>query len=71
MDMNSTMKSLERVGCDLSRMARRDPAPTLAIALGVGYVLGGGLLSRLTWRMLLRRALQAGLAFAVLPALRR
>jgi hypothetical protein len=50
---------------DLRRRARRHPYAMVAAALGVGYVLGGGLFSRTTARLL-------GVAgrFAALPVIR-
>ena len=50
---------------DLQRRIERSPYLTLAAAAGVGYVLGGGLLSRFTGR-----ALRWGVKLMLLPMLR-
>lgn len=51
---------------DLDGRVRRHPYGTLAAAVGVGYVLGGGLFSPLTAR-LLGLGLRIGMRLAVLP----
>ncbi len=51
---------------DLEGRVERSPYGTVAIALGVGYVLGGGLFSPLTGRTL-SLGLRLGLRLVVLP----
>lgn len=51
---------------DLDGRVRRHPYGTLAAAVGVGYVLGGGLFSPLTAR-LLGLGIRIGMRLAVLP----
>jgi hypothetical protein len=53
---------------DVRGLVERHPYGTLAAALGAGYVLGGGLFTALTGR-LVRAALGLGLRFVVLPTL--
>ena len=48
------------------RQTRERPGRSVAMAVGVGYVLGGGLFSRLTARIV-GTALRIGLRTAVLP----
>lgn len=50
---------------NVSGFVNDHPYQALGIALGVGYVLGGGLFSRFTGRLV-----RLGLRFAVLPALK-
>jgi hypothetical protein len=57
----------ERV--DLQGRVNRHPYGTIAMALGIGYALGGGIFSRLTGR-LVGIGLKIGLRAAVLPLLR-
>jgi hypothetical protein len=54
---------------DIQGRVRRHPYGTLAAALGIGYVLGGGLFSRLTGRVL-GLGLRTGLRLAALPLLK-
>jgi hypothetical protein len=58
-----------REAIDLEGMAHRHPIGTVAAALGIGYVLGGGLFSRLTAR-LLGLGVRVGLRLAVVPVLK-
>lgn len=53
---------------DLQGRVDRHPFGTLAAAVGIGYVLGGGLFSRLTVR-LLGLTIRAGLRLAVIPVI--
>jgi len=55
---------------DVSALVDAHPVGTRATALGVGYVVGGGLFTSLTSR-LLRWGLRLGVQFALLPALER
>ena len=56
----------QRYAVTLSQRAMAHPYQTLLIAAGVGYVLGGGLFTRLTMSML-----RAGVRMGVLPLVRR
>src|SRR5580692_10583995 len=59
----------ERLGTwieTLAQEAREHPIRTVAVALGVGFVLGGGLFSRLTARIVGTGA-RIGLRMAVVP----
>ena len=49
---------------------KRNPYGTVAAALGIGYVLGGGLFTPLTARIV-RLGLRIGMRLAVLPLLKR
>jgi hypothetical protein len=55
---------------DVEALVETHPVGTLLGALAVGYVLGGGLFTRLT-RRLVGGGLRVGLRLAVLPALER
>ena len=50
----------------LARQTRKHPGRFVAVAMGVGYVLGGGLFSRLTARIV-GTAIRIGLRTAVVP----
>lgn len=50
----------------LIQQTREHPGRSVAVAVGVGYVLGGGLVSRLTGR-LLGTGIRIGLRAALLP----
>jgi hypothetical protein len=50
----------------LARQTREHPGRSVAMALGVGYLLGGGLFSRLTARIV-GTAIRIGLRTALLP----
>jgi hypothetical protein len=58
-----------REAIDIKDMANRHPIGTVAAALGIGYVLGGGLFTRLTARVL-GFGVRVGLRLAVLPMLK-
>src|SRR6185503_14197804 len=58
-----------REAIDLQDLANRHPYGTVAAALGIGYVLGGGLFTRLTAR-LLGFGVRVGLRLAVVPVLK-
>jgi hypothetical protein len=65
----SPCRVVERLGTwedKLSREVRKHPGRTVAAALGVGYVLGGGLFSRFTAR-LLKAGLRMGVRAALVP----
>jgi hypothetical protein len=55
---------------DLDGRVKRNPYGTMAAGLGIGYVLGGGLFSPLTGRIV-GLGLRIGLRLAVLPLLKR
>ena len=55
---------------DLEELTRRHPYGMVAAALGVGFVLGGGLSSSLT-RGLVRAGLRLGLKASALPFLEK
>lgn len=59
-----------RQALDLERRARRHPYGLVAAAFGVGFVLGGGLFSPLTAR-LVRVGLRIGLRASALPFIER
>lgn len=54
---------------DLRSQVEQHPLRTLAIALGAGYVLGGGLFSRLTGKLVFT-GVRLGLKAAAVPYLR-
>jgi hypothetical protein len=54
---------------DLQGRANRHPYGTVAAALGIGYVIGGGLFTPLTGR-LVGLAVRLGLRLAVLPVIK-
>jgi hypothetical protein len=55
---------------DLDGRVKRNPYGTMAAGLGIGYLLGGGLFSPLTGRVV-GLGLRIGLRLAVLPMLKR
>jgi hypothetical protein len=61
-------EQLGEVSSDLAAIVVAHPAGAIAAAIGVGYVLGGGVFTRLT-SGLLRLGLRLGVQFALLPAL--
>jgi len=54
---------------DIDGRVRRNPYGTMAAAIGIGYVLGGGLFSRLTARIL-GLGLRVGIRLAALPVIK-
>jgi hypothetical protein len=54
---------------DLRTRVQDQPVKTLAMALGAGYILGGGLFSALTGRLVMG-SLKIGLRLAALPVVR-
>lgn len=60
---------LERA-LDLAGNIERHPLGTVAAAVGAGYVLGGGLFTPLTER-LVKAVLRVGLRFVVMPIVER
>jgi len=55
---------------DIKGRVDRNPYGTVAAAIGIGYVLGGGLFTSLTGRIV-RLGLGIGMRLAVLPLLKR
>jgi hypothetical protein len=55
---------------DIQGRVDRNPYGTIAAAIGIGYVLGGGLFTPLTGRIV-RMGLAVGMRLAVLPMLKR
>jgi len=55
---------------DIPGRVQRNPYGTVAAAVGIGYVLGGGLFSPLTARIV-RLGVRIGLRLAVLPLLKQ
>jgi len=47
-----TLARLQQVGTQLTEQLREHPMRTIGLAFGAGYVLGGGLFSSLTARLL-------------------
>lgn len=68
--IDQTSEDLEMVPLNVAALVEAHPVGTVAAALGIGYVLGGGLFTSLTSR-LLRWGFRLGVQFAVLPALER
>jgi hypothetical protein len=65
----SSSRVVERLGNweeKLFREAKEHPGRTVAMALGAGYVIGGGLFSRLTGRIA-RAGLHVGIRAVLLP----
>jgi hypothetical protein len=54
----------------MSRQAKNHPGRTVALALGAGYLVGGGLASRLTARII-GAGMRIGLSMISLPVVSR
>ena len=67
--VDEARRSLESLADDLRERVEEQPLKTLALALGAGYIVGGGLFSALTAR-LLYGGLRSGLRVAALPLVR-
>jgi hypothetical protein len=67
--VDEARRSVEAFADDLRTRVEEQPVKTLALALGAGYILGGGLFSALTGR-LLYGGLRIGLRVAALPLVR-
>lgn len=65
-----TDEDSEESAFDLAALVDAHPVATLLGALGVGYVLGGGLFTSLT-RRVVGTGLRLGFQLAVLPAVER
>lgn len=63
---SETRRQVESLADQLVRQTREHPGRSVAMAVGVGYVLGGGLFSRLTARIV-GTGLRIGLRTAILP----
>jgi hypothetical protein len=59
---------LEGVALDVASLVEAHPVGALAVALGAGYVLGGGVFTRLTSH-LVRIAVRLGVKLAVIPVI--
>jgi hypothetical protein len=59
---------VREAAADLGSIVREHPVGSLATALGLGYVIGGGIFTRLTSR-LVRVAVRLGVQLAVIPVL--
>jgi len=67
--VDEARRSVESFAEDLRTRVQEEPVKTLAMALGAGYIVGGGLFSALTGR-LLYGGLRIGLRVAALPLVR-
>ena len=67
-----TRDSVSDIGTtlDIQGRVKRNPYGTVAAAVGIGYVLGGGLFTPLTGRIV-RMGVRIGMRLAVLPLLRQ
>ena len=67
-----TRDSVSDIGeaLDIQGRVTRNPYGTVAAAIGIGYVLGGGLFTPLTGRIV-RLGVRIGLRLAVLPMLKQ
>jgi hypothetical protein len=67
-----TRDSVSDIGhaLDIQGRVQRNPYGTVAAAVGIGYVLGGGLFSPLTARIV-RLGIRIGLRLAVLPLVKQ
>ena len=64
--VSQTRKQVRSWADRLARETREHPGRSIALAVGVGYVLGGGLFSRLTARIL-GTGIRIALRTALLP----
>lgn len=67
--VDEARRSVTSFADDLRTRVEEEPVKTLALAVGAGYILGGGLFSALTGR-LLYGGLRIGLRLAALPLVR-
>jgi hypothetical protein len=67
--VDEARRSVSSFADDLRTRVEEEPVKTLALAVGAGYILGGGLFSALTGR-LLYGGLRIGLRLAALPLVR-
>ena len=63
---SKTRRQAESLADKLVRQTREHPVRSVAMAVGLGYVLGGGLFSRLTARIV-GTGIRMGLRTALLP----
>jgi hypothetical protein len=61
-----TSREIADVKADLGQLVAAHPVGALAVALGAGYALGGGVFTRLT-SSLLRVGIRLGIQLAVMP----
>jgi hypothetical protein len=67
--LDEARRSLEALARDLQERIVRHPFRALALALGAGYVAGGGLFTPLTGRLVFG-SVRVGLRLAALPVMR-
>jgi ElaB/YqjD/DUF883 family membrane-anchored ribosome-binding protein len=67
--LDDARQSVSDAAADLQESVREHPWRTLGLAVGAGYILGGGLFTALTGRLLLG-GLRIGLRVAALPLVR-
>lgn len=67
--VDEARRSLESLADDLRERVEEHPWRTLGMAMGAGYILGGGLFTALTGRLLFG-GLRIGLRLAALPLVR-
>ncbi|HVU50337.1 MAG TPA: hypothetical protein VHL80_06605 [Polyangia bacterium] len=65
-DERGATRELDEVKADLGALVASHPVGALAVALGAGYALGGGVFTRLT-SGILRLGLRLGIQLAVMP----
>jgi hypothetical protein len=63
---STTRQRVESLADKMLRQTREHPGRSIAMAVGAGYVLGGGLFSRLTARIV-GAGIRIGLRTALLP----
>jgi hypothetical protein len=67
--VDEARESFQTLAADVSDRVERNPWRAVGVALGAGYILGGGLFSPLTGR-LLWGGIRIGLRLAALPVVR-
>jgi len=67
--LEETRESMGAIATDIRERVEQHPYRALGVALGAGYILGGGLFSSLTGRLLFT-GIKLGLRLAALPMLR-
>jgi hypothetical protein len=67
--IDDVRQSAQRIADDVRQRVEDEPVKTLAMAVGAGYILGGGLFTALTGRLLFG-GLRIGLRLAALPLVR-
>jgi hypothetical protein len=67
--MEDTRRSVDHIASDLRERIEQNPFRALGIAVGAGYLLGGGLFSALTARLVLS-SVRIGMRLAAVPVVR-